>query len=257
MRWCVSIGGVLVAGALAGGEVATLAAPARRAPAAPTRRGSMSSWCWRSTSPIPWTWRSWRYSARAMRSPSPRRIPAGAQDRPDRQGGDHLFRVGGGIRPEDRGAVARDRRPGVGRIGGRGDPEGAAAPRLAHLDLGRDQLRHAAVRGQCLSRAAPRHRHLRRRRQPQRRAGDGRARRGAGARHHHQRPADHGEGNQLRHHGYREPRYLLRGLRDRRRRLVRGADQDQGQVQGGDSHQARDGGGASRRRAARRAGRRP
>src|SRR6204780_4991115 len=46
-------------------------------------------------------------------------------------------------------------------------------------------------------------------------SGDGRARYGAGQGHHHQRPADHGQGSLLFEHGYRESRFLLRGLRDR------------------------------------------
>ena len=46
-----------------------------------------------------------------------------------------------------------------------------------------------------------------------------RARRGAGEGHRHQRPADHGQGAVLFHHGYRQSRLLLRGLRDRRPRL--------------------------------------
>ena len=48
-----------------------------------------------------------------------------------------------------------------------------------------------------------------------------RARCRAGEGHHHQRPADHGEGAVLLHDGYRQSRSLLRGLRDRRTRRVR------------------------------------
>ena len=65
-----------------------------------------------------------------------------------------------------------------------------------------------------------------------------RARRGAGEGNHHQRPADHGEGAVLFDDGYRQPRSLLRGLRDRRPGLLRGDDQGARQVQGGDPHQA-------------------
>ena len=75
-----------------------------------------------------------------------------------------------------------------------------------------------------------------------------RARRGAGEGHHHQRPADHGEGAVLFDDGYRQPRLLLRGLRDRRAGLVRGLDQGPRQVQGGDPDQAA----CSKSRAARR-----
>ena len=55
--------------------------------------------------------------------------------------------------------------------------EDADPPRLAHLDLGRDLFRDAAVRRQPLSGPAPRHRYFRRRAQQQRRAGHRRARR--------------------------------------------------------------------------------
>ncbi len=41
------------------------------------------------------------------------------------------------------------------------------------------------------------------------------------SRHHHQRPADPAQAAELVHHGYRQPRRLLRGLRDRRARRVR------------------------------------
>ena len=54
----------------------------------------------------------------------------------------------------------------------------------------------------------------------------------------HQRPADHGKGAVLFHDGYRQSRLLLRGLRDRRARCLRGVDQGPRQVQGSDPHQA-------------------
>src|SRR4029077_11637353 len=50
-------------------------------------------------------------------------------------------------------------------------------------------------------------------------------------------PSDHGEGAVLLHDGYRQSRLLLRGLRDRRSRLLRGDDQGPRQVQGSDPHQ--------------------
>jgi len=54
-------------------------------------------------------------------------------------------------------------------------------PGLAHVDLRRDRFRDAAIRRKSLSRAA-----------------------------------DHGAGAVLYHHGYRQPRLVLRGLCDRR-----------------------------------------
>ena len=50
-------------------------------------------------------------------------------------------------------------------------------------------------------------------------------------------PADHGQGAVLLDDGYRQPRFLLRGLRHRRPRRFRGDDQGPRQVQGGNPHQ--------------------
>ena len=73
-------------------------------------------------------------------------ISAGAQGAAERQDRHHLFRMGGLQRPEDHHSLAGDRRPGNRRRGRRRNHEDAGAPGLAHLDLGRDQFRHAAVR---------------------------------------------------------------------------------------------------------------
>ena len=86
---------------------------------------------------------------------------------------------------------------------------------------------------------------------------DADARRGARRRHHHQRPADHAAAAvRLRHvgHGVRASRRLLRGLRHRRAGLVRDLDPRARAVQGGDPHQAGDGGRGPDAVAARRAG---
>jgi hypothetical protein len=58
------------------------------------------------------------------------------------------------------------------------------------------------------------------------------ARCGAGEGYHHQRPADHGEGAILFDLGYRQSRSLLRGLCHRGPRFLRGIDQGSRQVQG-------------------------
>ena len=80
-------------------------------------------------------------------------IPAGAEDRPERQDLGDLFRMGGLQRPEDHHSVAGDRRPGNRRCRRQRDHEDPDPPRVAHLDLGRDQFRDAAVRRESASRA--------------------------------------------------------------------------------------------------------
>ncbi len=141
MRWCVSIGGVLVAGALAGGEVATLAAPgAPGARSADEARVDVELVLAVDVSySMDMEELALQREGYALAITSKEFLqalktgPTARWRSPISSGRRHPTR--------NRGAVARDRRPGVGRIGGRGDPEGAAAPRLAHLDLGRDQLR--------------------------------------------------------------------------------------------------------------------
>jgi hypothetical protein len=64
------------------------------------------------------------------------------------------------------------------------------------------------------------------------------ARCGTAEGHYHQRPADHGEGAVLFDDGHRQPRFLLRGLRHRRPGLVRCVDQGPRTIQGGDPDQA-------------------
>jgi hypothetical protein len=84
-----------------------------------------------------------------QREGTPRRsfqgIPAGAEDRPERQDFGDLFRVGGLQRPEDHHSVAGDRRPETADAVAN-EIEDADPPGVAHLDLGRDQFRDAAVR---------------------------------------------------------------------------------------------------------------
>ena len=55
---------------------------------------------------------------------------------------------------------------------------------------------------------------------------------------HRQRPADHAQAAARSQHGYRESRRLLRGLRHRGARLVRGSDQGAREIQGSDPNQA-------------------
>src|SRR5260221_4854092 len=65
-----------------------------------------------------------------------------------------------------------------------------------------------------------------------------RARRCPGEGHHHQRPADHGEGAILFDDRYRESRSLLRGLRDRRAGRLHHDDQRSRKIPGSDPDQA-------------------
>ena len=74
------------------------------------------------------------------------RISVGAARRRQRQDRRHLFRMGRRERPENRDAVAADRRPGIGRRGRRRDRARAVPARLAHLDFRRAAIRQAAVR---------------------------------------------------------------------------------------------------------------
>ena len=98
-------------------------------------------------------------------------ISAGAEERPERQDLGDLFRMGGIERPEDHHSLAGDRRSGNRRCRRQRDHEDADPPGVAHLDLGRDQLRDAAVRREPASRHPAGDRYFRRRPQQQRLAG--------------------------------------------------------------------------------------
>ena len=168
----------------------------------------------------------------------------------------HLFRMGRRQRSEDRRALAADRRAGSGRRGRRRDRPRALSARLAHLDRGRA----ACLRGRCSTTAASAAcaasstcpataptttaRWWRRC-----------ATRCVAQRHHHQRPADHAQAAEYRHHRYRQSRRLLRGLRDRRPGRLRHPDPRPRAIQGSDPHQA--GAGDRRPRAGARAWCRP
>ncbi len=161
MRWCVSIGAVLVAGVLAGGDVAGIAAPN---PAAQPGHQLADKEATPSVDVELILAVDVSYSmdmdelaiqregyAQAHRLQG---IFAGAQDRSERQDRGDLFRVGGLQRPEDHHPVAGDRRSrNRGRRRQR-DHENPDPPGVAHLDLGRDQFRHAVVRREPVSRHA-------------------------------------------------------------------------------------------------------
>ena len=150
MRWCVSIGAVLVAGAMAGGDVASVAAPNPKHQVAdgkdnaavgrcrtdPRRRCLLFDGHGRTRGPARGLCAGHRLEG----------IPAGAEEPAERQDCDDLFRMGGVERPEDHHSLAGDRRPGNRRRGRRRDHEDADPPGVAHLDLGRDLFRDAAVR---------------------------------------------------------------------------------------------------------------
>ena len=182
MRWCVSIGAVLVAGAMAGGDVAGIAAPGPRTGRTTSSVSATSTG--RQGSP---SVRRRRTGARRRcflfdghgRTRAPARglraghrlqgVSAGAEERPERQDFGDLFRMGGIERPEDHHSLAGDRRSGNRRRRRQRDHEDADPPGVAHLDLGRDQFRDAAVRREPASRLAARDRYFRRRPQQQRR----------------------------------------------------------------------------------------
>ena len=95
MRWGVSIGVVLVAGAMAGGHVVGIAAPNSRqlVDREAARRPSMSNWSSPSTSHIRWIWTNWPFSVKGYAQAIVLGISAGAQHRTEPQGGCDLFRV--------------------------------------------------------------------------------------------------------------------------------------------------------------------
>src|SRR6516165_10825489 len=85
---------------------------------------------------------------------------------------------------------------------------------------------------------AAHHRYFRRWAEQRRSPRNRRARCCPGKGHHHQRPAYHGEGAILFDDRYRESRSLLRGLRDRRARRLHHDDQRSRKIQGSDPDQA-------------------
>ncbi len=163
MRLLFSIGAVLVAGMLAGGDVAGIAAPGPKfephqesAAAASGRQGRADGR--RRADPrgrrllLHGHGRA-RDPARRLRAGDPvEGIPPGAEARSERPDRGDLFRVGRLERPEDHHPLAAGRRPGDGGCGRRRNHEDADPARLAHLDLRRDQFRDAAVRRGSLSR---------------------------------------------------------------------------------------------------------
>lgn len=76
MRWCVSVGAVLVAGMIVGGDVAGIAAPSPKSRSADTKHNdypSMSSSLSPSTSPGLMDMTNLPFSARAILQPSSRK----------------------------------------------------------------------------------------------------------------------------------------------------------------------------------------
>ena len=168
MRWYVSIGAVLVAGAMAGGDVAGFAAPnpARINPAS-GRKDNTPSVDVELVLAVDVSYSMDMDELAVQREGYAQAIVSkeflqALKSLPERQDRDHLFRMGGIERPEDHHSLAGDRRSRDRGRGRRGYPEDADPPRFAHLDFGRDQFRDAAVRGESVSRAAARHRYFRR-----------------------------------------------------------------------------------------------
>ena len=241
MRWCVSVGAVLVAGAIVGGDVAGLAAPSPKSRFADTRHNVPSvnvelviavdvSY---SMDMDELAIQREGYAQAIVSKDFLQALRAGPGT-----GGRNLFRVVDVGRREDHHSLASDRRPGIGGCRGRRDHENAGSPRFEYLDFRRDQFRTAAVRRESLSRVAARHRYFRRWAEQRRSPRNRRARRCPGEGHHHQRPADHGEGAILFDDRYRESRSLLRGLRDRRAGRLHHNDQGSRKIPGSDPDQA-------------------
>ena len=177
MRWYVSIGAVLVAGAMAGGDVAGVAAPSPKPNSARSaQKQAAPSVDVELILAVDVSYSMDMDELAIQREGYAQAIVSkeflqALKSRPERQDLGDLFRMGGVERPEDHHSLAGDRRPGNRRRGRRRNHEDADPPRVAHLDLGRDQFRDAAVRRESVSRPAARHRYFRRRSQQQRRAG--------------------------------------------------------------------------------------
>ena len=183
MRWCVSIGAVLVAGAMAGGDVAGIAAPnpsnqfglhlaGKEADPSVDVELVLAVDVSYSMDMDELALQREGY-AQAIIS---KEFLQALKTRPERQDFRDLFRMGGIERPEAHHSLAGDRRPGNGRCRRHRDPENADPPGVAHLDLGGDQFRHAAVRRESAPGHPARDRYFRRWPQQQRLAGRGRAR---------------------------------------------------------------------------------
>ena len=203
-----------------------LPASGRRPPASAAEVcRSISSWCSRSTSRAASTRSRRACSARATsRRCATRDVIAGDPGRHVRPHRADLRRMGGRPLPAHDAGLDGDRGPRRRRCLRRRARRGAADDRALDLAQRRDRLRRAAVRGQRLRGRAPGDRHLGRRLQQPRPPGAGGARRGGGAGHHDQRPADRQRPPEpLGRPAAPGPRRLLRGARDRRpRRLHRG-----------------------------------
>ena len=134
MRWCVSVGAVLVAGAIVGGDVASIAAPSpksgisrrqaqrtvRQCRARYRRRRLLFDGSGRT-----------RHSARGLCTGHRlERLSSGAKGPSGQQGGSDLFRVVDVGRRQDHHSVARDPRPGIGGRRGRRDHENADSPEV-------------------------------------------------------------------------------------------------------------------------------
>jgi hypothetical protein len=98
MRWCVSIGGVLVAGAIAAGDVAGIAAPDPRSQLADAK-GNLPSVDVELVIAVDVSYSMDMDELAVQRELRAGHrlegISAGAEDRPEQQGGRDLFRVVG------------------------------------------------------------------------------------------------------------------------------------------------------------------
>ena len=149
MRWYVSIGAVLVAGAMAGGDVAGIAAPSphissRRTASKPSVDVELVLATDISYS-MDMDELAIQREGYAQAIVSKEFLQA-LKALPNSKIAITYFEWAASERPEDHHSLAADRRPGNRRRCRQRDHEDAGAPRFAHLDLGRDLFRDAAVR---------------------------------------------------------------------------------------------------------------
>ena len=157
MRWCVSVGAVLVAGAIVGGDVAGIAAPSPKPRFADTKH-NVPSVDVELVIAVDVSYSMDMDELAIQREGYAQAIVSkdflqALKSRPEQQGRRDLFRVVGVGRPEDHHSLAGDRRPGIGGCRRRRDHEDADSPSVRAPRSPARSISHAAVRREPLSRA--------------------------------------------------------------------------------------------------------
>ena len=149
MRWYFSIGAVFVAGAIAGGDVASVAAPNPAYRLAEKETVPSVDVELVLAVDVSYSMDTEELAlqregyAQALVS---KKFLQALKTGPNGKISVTYFEWAASERPENRHSLARDRRTGDGGRSGQRDHEGAAAPRITHINLWRDQFRNAAVR---------------------------------------------------------------------------------------------------------------